>query len=62
MEMVLLKEKIEEIIRENDPSVAAMVMLAALQECAKADKTHTTAPAYRVIDKAVDSACESMFG
>jgi hypothetical protein len=62
MEMVLLKDRIEDIIRDNDPSVAAMVMLAALQECAKADKAHTTAPAYRVIDKAIDSACESMFG
>ena len=62
MEMVLLKEKIEEIIRENDPSVAAMVMLSAMQECAKADKTHTTAPVHRVIDKAVDAACENLFG
>ena len=62
MEMVLLKEKIEEIIRENDPSVAAMVMLSAMQECAKAESYLTTAPTYRVIDKAVDSACENLFG
>ena len=61
MEMVLLKEKIEEIIRENDPSVAAMVMLAALQECAKADKADAGG-SVAVIDKAVDTACEAMFG
>ena len=57
--MDLLKEKIEEIIRENSASIAAMVLLKALQDVAHARKVVTTAPTYRVIDRALDIACET---
>ena len=57
MEMILLV-KIEEMIRKN-PNIAAAVLLAALQECAKAEATATTAPTYRVVNKALEKAYEN---
>ena len=62
MEMLQIKDKLEELIRDNDPSVVAMVVLSALQQCVRDTKINTSHATASIIDRSIDFACEDFFG
>ena len=59
--MNMIEEKLAEIIRENDADQAASVIYQIMVACVQSEQVNTTANAYRIIDRAVDLACEQNF-